>query len=461
LKKPPKKSASKAAAEALSLSPRSGALLARRIEVWPLDRLLPYARNARTHSASQVQQIAGSIARFGFNAPILVDGRDGIVAGHGRLAAARSLGLTEVPVVVLDHLSETDRRAYLLADNRLSDLAGWNEPLLAEELADLEGLGVAAADMGFSRNDQDELARSIAGSAAVHDVDPQPLPEEPLSRPGDLWVVGPHRILCGDARRPGDLSRLLAGERVDAVITDPPYGVAYVGKTGAALKIQNDQPSDLADLLARSLGAALEVCRPGAPWYVFGPSGGDQFMEFIGVLHRLGVWRQTLVWVKDRMVMGRSDYHYRHENIFHGSAPALPAPADPSAPVEYETRHDSLFYGWAPGGPHRTPPDRNWDTVWEFARPSANRDHPTMKPIELVGQCVDHAAAPGRLVLDLFLGSGTTIVACHQLGRRGAGLEVDPRYCDVTVRRAADATGVEPYIDGGPSWSDLAAERGR
>lgn len=449
-----KRGASAEAAEAATLGGRTSARMARRIEVWPIDRLRPYERNARTHSASQVAQIAASIARFGFNAPILVDGADGIVAGHGRLAAARHLELTEVPVVVLDHLDQTERRAYLLADNRLSDLAGWDDVMLMSELADLEGLGVDPGVMGFDSQDIDGLARAVNASASVREVPPAPLPRAPVSRPGDLWHVGRHRILCGDARNLGDLDRLLGGERVEAVVTDPPYGIEYVGKTSAALRIQNDGADGLAELLGAAFTGALLKCRPGAPWYVFCPTGA-QFIDFLQVLMRLGVFRQTCVWVKDRMTLGRQDYHQRHEGLIVG---ATPAPA--GAPeLAYSTEHEWIAYGWAPGGPHRPPPTRTWDTVWEFSRPSASRDRPTMKPLELIGQCVDHAAAPGRLVLDLFAGSGTTAVACEQLGRISASLELDPRYTDVAVLRLAEASGAVPLLDGSATWTEVLAQR--
>lgn len=441
----------------------SRARVARNLEVWPIDRLVPYARNARTHSPAQVRQIAGSIARFGFNSPILVDGKDGIVAGHGRLLAARELGLVEVPVVVLDHLSELERRAYLLADNQLAQLAGWDDAMLAAELSELELAGLAPDVMGFDRTFQDNLAREVAGTAGVVDVPPETPPQAPLSRPGDLWVVGRHRVLCGDSRKPADVERALAGVRADAVVTDPPYGVEYVGGTSAALRIKNDDAAGLAKLLEAALGAALTHSRPGAPWYVFGPSGGEQFLDFIQTLHKLQVWHQTLVWVKDRLVLGRSDYHYRHENCFFGWAPGDPRehlPEDPDRVFGYEHRHESLFYGWSPGGPHRKPHERNWDTVWEFPRPAASRDHPTMKPLDLVAQCVEHAAAPGRLVLDLFGGSGTTALACQLLGRRSATVEFDPRYVDVIVRRLSQSAGLEAVLEGSGEWARVREERG-
>lgn len=432
---------------------------ARHVEVWPIDRLKPYERNARTHSAGQVGKIADSITRFGFNAPILVDGRQGIVAGHGRLAAARHLGLEEVPVIVLDHLSELEARAYLIADNQLSDLSGWDEELLLEELSDLESQGIAPGALGFEGAAVDALLRSVSSSTAVREVAPAPVSHDPVSRPGDLWLVGRHRVLCGDSRRLGDLERVLGGLRADAVITDPPPSIEYVGKPKAALRIQNDGTAELAELLRTAFSGALRHCRPGAPWYVFSPTG-PQVLDFLQVLQALGVFRQTLVWVKDRMVLGRQDYHNRHEAILLGAAPGESAEEPQAAAgAEYDQAHQEIAYGWAPGGAHRPPAARTWDTVWEFARPSASRDHPTMKPLELVAQAVDHAAAPGRLVLDLFGGSGTTAVACEQLGRLSASIEIDPRYCDVIVQRLVQSSGLPAALESGKAWADVLADR--
>jgi DNA modification methylase len=434
---------------------------AKHIELWSLDRLRPYERNARTHSTAQIRQIAESITRFGFNAPILVDGRQGIVAGHGRLAAAQVLELPEVPVIVLDHLSELEARAYLIADNQLSDLSGWNEELLLEELAELEAAGIEPAALGFEGATVDALMRSVSGSTAVREVEPEPVSNEPVSRSGDLWIVGQHRVLCGDSRLLGDIDRVLGGSLADAVITDPPYGIEYVGKTKAALRIQNDGAAELAGLLRSVFTAALRHCRPGSPWYVFSPTG-PQVLDFLQVLQALGVFRQTLVWVKDRMVLGRQDYHNRHEAILLGEAPAPPpepAPGDAASPAAYEPAHQELAYGWAPGGPHRPPADRTWDSVWEFPRPSASRDHPTMKPLELIARAVDHAAAPGRLVLDLFGGSGTTAVACEQLGRLSATIEIDPRYCDVIVQRLVQSSGLSAELEDGTPWAKVLLDR--
>ena len=248
-----------------------------------------------------------------------------------------------------------------------------------------------------------------ARTKALEDDDVPELPEEPVTKPGDLWVLGEHRLLCGDATKCRRCrERLLSdGETVDAVITDPPYGVEYEGKTREALRIENDGAVGLAALLDSSLGLAKDRCRDGATWFVFGPAG-PQALDFAQVLARLQVLRQILVWSKDSMVLGHSDYHYKHEFV---------------------------FYGWKPGAKHVTPPDRKQTSVWEFDRPKANREHPTMKPVKLVAKAIANGTKKGALVYDPFSGSGTTLIAAEKLGRRVFGLEIDPRYADVIVRR--------------------------
>lgn len=233
----------------------------------------------------------------------------------------------------------------------------------------------------------------------------------------------------------------------DAVWTDPPYGVAYVGKTKAALTIQNDNLGlgDLTEFLRRTLGAALAVCRPGGAWYVAAPAG-PAFLAFATVLTELGVWRQTISWVKNVLVMGHSDYHYRHEPVFYGHVPGAEPPALP--PAEYDETTEALLYGWAPGAAHQPPPDRKQDTVWEFPKPKASRQHPTMKPVALIEKALRNSTRAGSVVLDPFGGSGSTLIACHLTGRVARLVELDPRYVDVICRRYQQHTGVVPVLVG-------------
>ena len=393
---------------------------------WPVARLRGAPRNARLHSQAQVEGIAASMRRFGFTNPLLVSADGEVIAGHGRLAAATLLGLEEVPVLVLDHLTEAERRAYLIADNRLAELATWDKQMLADEVAALLAEDLPADLLGFSDEDLAALLDDLDGDEEEPEV-PDDDVEERIDRAselleewgvatGDLWALGPHRLLCGDATQAASYSRLLAGESVDIVVTDPPYGVDYVGKTADALTIQNDGASDLRGLLGAAFRHAADACRPGATWYVTAPAG-PQFLEFATSLALLGIWRQTLVWLKNAFVLGHSDFHYRHE---------------------------AIFYGWKPGAPHQAPPDRGHDTIWQFDRPARNGEHPTMKPPGLFAHALQLSSKKGARVLDPFAGSGTTLIAANAVGRVARCIELDPKYCAVILERARDQ-GLSPH----------------
>lgn len=415
---------------------RTKARMASRIELWELDRLRPYDNNPRTHDEAQVEQIVRSIEEFGFNNPILVDSEAGIIAGHGRLMAARRMSLPEVPVVVLDHLTPAQRKAYLIADNQIAANAGWDEPLLVEELRALEADDVDLALLGFSDEELGSLLDQVPDldpDVGDEHVVPNP-PEDPVTEPGDLWVLGEHRILCGDSTDLEVVSRLLAGEEADMAFTDPPYNVAYEGKTKERLTIQNDaQEEDAFALFLRAVLVNLrEAMKPGGVFYVCAPAGPDETVFRLALQETFRL-RQCLVWAKDVFVMGRQDYHWRHE---------------------------SILYGWKDGAAHYFVNDRTQDTVWDVARPKASREHPTMKPVALVQRAIANSSRRGELVLDLFGGSGTTLVAADAAHRRARLLELDPRYVDVSVRRWQELTGQEAaHAETGKSFSAVAAER--
>ena len=388
------------------------------IDYRPLQALIPYARNARTHSDAQVAQIAASIREFGWTNPILVDGQNGVIAGHGRILAARVLGLEQVPCIELAHLTDAQRRAYILADNRLALNAGWDAELLALELAELQALEVSLDLLGFS---EDELADLLAvqdESGLLPGVDPDeapPLPLEPVTRPGELILLGRHRLLCGDATKAVDVAQVLGGARADLVWTDPPYNVAYEGKTDEALTIQNDSMDAAAfrTFLELFFTAALAHVKPGSPIYV--AHADTEGVNFRSAMVSAGwLLKQVLVWVKQSFVLGRQDYHWQHEPI---------------------------LYGWAPGAAHVWAGDRAQSTVLQFDRPMRSAEHPTMKPVDLVAYCLTNSSGPGALVLDPFGGSGSTLIAAEKAGRRAALIELDPRYCDVIVTRWEQATG--------------------
>jgi len=394
-----------------------------------IDSLTLDPANARTHDERNLDTIKGSFTRFGQRLPIVVQKQGLIVrAGNGRVIAARQMGWTHIAAVVVDE-SEVEATAFAITDNRSAELAEWDDEALARLLQSLPEDAFAVT--GFSSEDLSELLDTLAPAVVEDDEVPEPLPE-PVSRPGDLWLLGEHRLLCGDSTLEDDVARLMLDEQADLVLTDPPYGVEYVGKTGDALTIENDGVDGLEGLLRASLTLALGATKPGAVWYVAAPAG-PQFGIFGAVLTELGVWRQTLAWIKDSMVLGHSDYHYRHE---------------------------AIFYGWSPGSPHRAPPDRTRTSVLEFDRPKASREHPTMKPLALWAELMGNSTSRGDLCYEPFSGSGTGIVTAEQLQRRGRAIEIDPRYVDVAVLRWQALTGAEAVLEGdGRTFAAVAADR--
>ena len=393
--------------------------LADKIEQWPTAKLVPYARNARTHSDAQVAQIAASIAEFGFTNPILA-GSDGvIVAGHGRLAAAQKLGLDAVPVVVLDHLTPTQRRALVIADNRIAENAGWDEELLRVEL---EGLQDEGFDLDITGFDADALAELLAGDEPLNDgqTDEDAVPEvgeTPVSRPGDVWQLGAHRLLCGDATVAASYEALLDGEAVDMVFTDPPYNVNYANSAkdkmrGKDRAILNDNLGDgFYDFLLAALTQMVAHCRGGI--YV---AMSSSELDVLQAAFRAagGKWSTFIIWAKNTFTLGRADYQRQYEPI---------------------------LYGWPEGAQRHWCGDRNQGDVWNIKKPQKNDLHPTMKPVELVERALRNSSRPGNVVLDPFGGSGTTLIAAEKSGRVARLIELDPKYVEVIVRRWEDFTG--------------------
>ncbi|CAQ45405.1 site-specific DNA-methyltransferase [Stenotrophomonas maltophilia] len=393
--------------------------LADKIEQWPTAKLLPYARNARTHSDEQVAQIAASIAEFGFTNPILA-GSDGIiVAGHGRLAAAQKLGLEIVPVVVLDHLTPTQRRALVIADNRIAENAGWDEAILRIELEALMGEGFDLDITGF---DADALAELIAGDEPDNEgqTDEDAVPEvseTPISRPGDVWIMGPHRLLCGDATVAESYDALLQGAPVDMVFTDPPYNVNYANSAkdkmrGKDRAILNDNLGDgFYDFLLAALTQMVANCRGGI-YVAMSSSELDVLQSAFRAAG--GKWSTFIIWAKNTFTLGRADYQRQYEPI---------------------------LYGWPEGAQRHWCGDRDQGDVWQIKKPQKNDLHPTMKPVELVERAIRNSSRPGNVVLDPFGGSGTTLIAAEKSGRVARLIELDPKYVDVIVRRWENFTG--------------------
>jgi len=391
------------------------------IEQVPVDDLIPYARNSRTHSDAQISQVAASIREFGFTNPVLIRDDDTIIAGHGRVMAAKKLGLSEVPCIRLGHLTDAQVRAYVIADNKLALNAGWDDEMLRVEFADLKDAGFDLALTGFSLEEIGALEPvQLTGGLTDEDAVPD-APAEPVTKMGDVWLLGKHRLKCGDSTSQTDMEALTAGQAVDMWLTDPPYNVAYEGKTKDALKIQNDSMSDelFRAFLRDAYVTADTVMKPGAVFYIW--HADSEGYNFRGAAKDAG-WkvRQCLIWKKQTMVMGRQDYHWKHE-------PCL--------------------YGWKEGAGHLWAADRKQTTILEFDRPSRSGEHPTMKPVALFEYQMLNNTKGGDIVLDSFGGSGTTLIAAEKNGRHARLMELDPKYCDVIVKRWQEFTGKKATLE--------------
>lgn len=413
------------------------------IEHLATDALIPYARNSRTHSPEQVAQLARSIENFGFTNPVLIDEHNTLIAGHGRVMAAQRLGLAVVPAIRLLHLSDAQRRAYVIADNKLALNAGWDMAALAREVEDLQEVDFDLDLLGFGEDELADLlgefgteeARQGAGGNGDEDAAPEP-PVVPTSATGDVWLLGKHRVMCGDSTSRSALLTLTGGGLVDMWLTDPPYNVAYEGKTKDALTIQNDCMADgeFRQFLVDCYRAANDVMRNGAVFYIW--HADSEGYNFRGAAQDAG-WkvRQCLIWAKSVLVMGRQDYHWKHE-------PCL--------------------YGWKDGAAHYWAADRKQTTVLEFDKPSRNGEHPTMKPVALFEYQMLNNTKSGDVVLDSFGGSGTTLIAAEKNRRLARIMELDPKYVDVIVKRWQDYTGQVATLEGdGRTFAQVAAERGQ
>lgn len=415
------------------------------IEYHGLDRLVPYARNARTHSEAQLAEIAGSIREFGFVNPVLIAEDGTIIAGHGRVLAARLLGMDAVPSIRLTGLTESQRRALVLADNRIALNAGWDEALLALELSDLKEAGFDLGIMGF---EDGELDRLLAGAEAEDETSTPPViipepPRHPASRTGDLWLLGDHRLLCGDSTSHDDVRRLMNGERAVLFATDPPYLVDYDGSNhptrnkdwSASYGTTWDDSSQGAELYDGFIGAAIaEAITEDAAWYCWHASRRQAMLE--ACWEKAGAFvHQQIIWVKDRGVLTRSHYLWKHE-------PCL--------------------MGWR--RPNRPPKvaDQTLPSTWEmpsFAR-DERPDHPTPKPLDAFGIPMRQHVARGGLCYEPFCGSGSQIMAGEVNGRRVFAMEISPAYVDVAVERWQAETGRDVILDGdGRTFADVKAER--
>ena len=409
--------------------------MAKHIELWEIDKLVPFARNPRTHSYAQIAQIAASIQAFGFNNPILVDTNSGIIAGHGRLLAARKLGLKEVPIIVLDHLTEAQKRAYIIADNQLALNAGWDETLLSEELVALQREDFDLDLIGF---EDDELARLLAAQDATDgltDEDAVPeLPETPASVPGDFWMLGNHKLLVGDATDFECVERLMGSDSADLMFLDTPYNVDYTGYTEEKLKMHGDRMSaaEFKQFLERAFRSCRAVVKPGASLYVCHSSSWQR--EFQNALETAGFEvRCQIIWAKNTFAWGFGRYKFQHEPIFY---------------VHVAGEKDP-WYG-----------DKSQSTLWHENKPAANRIHPTAKPVELIERALMNSSKAGDIVADLFAGSGSTLIGCERRGRKARLMEIDPKYADCIIRRYQEYTGKQATLEGdGRTFDEITQER--
>lgn len=376
-----------------------------------IDELIPYANNARTHSKDQINKLRSSLREFGFINPILIDKDYNILAGHGRVMAAREEGIKEVPCVLVEHLTEAQKKAYILADNRLAMDAGWDDEMLALELENLKELDFDMDLTGFDAAEIDELFSNI------HDKDVQDddfdvdaaLAEEPISKQGDIWLLGRHRLICGDSTKAEIYEKLMEGKKANLCVTDPPYNVNYTAGSENERKIKNDNMEDknFYEFLLASFKNIFNSLDDGAAAYIF--HADTEGLNFRKAFKDAGFHLANVcIWAKQSLVLGHSDYQWQHEPI---------------------------LYGWKPTGKHRWYSDRKQTTIWNFDRPTKSELHPTMKPVPLVAYPIQNSSMSNCIVLEPFAGSGSTLIACEQLGRICYAIELDEKYADVIVKR--------------------------
>jgi DNA modification methylase len=408
-----------------------------RVEKRSVDALIPYAKNSRTHSESQVAQIAASIKEWGWTTPLLVDESGGIIAGHGRLLAAQKLGMKEVPVIVADGWTDHQKRAYIIADNKLALNAGWDEELLAIELADLRDAGFDLDLIGF---DGEELSVIFDDEHVGGLTDEDAVPEivgDPVSKSGDLWVLGEHRILCGDSTTLSDVERLMDGQLADMAFTDPPYNVDYGNSAkdkmrGKDRRIMNDALGDGFYQFLYDACLNLLVVTKGACYVCMSSSELHTLQK--AWIDAGGKWSTFLIWAKNTFTLGRSDYQRQYEPI---------------------------LYGWKQGADHFWCGDRDQSDIWNYNKPRVNDLHPTMKPVELVERAIKNSSKSRDIVLDLFGGSGTTLIASEKTGRQARLIELDPKFVDVIVKRWQDyCGGTAKLIETGQTFEEVAVSRG-
>lgn len=401
-----------------------------------IDRLIPYINNARTHSPEQITKLRSSLREFGFVNPVLIDRSFNIIAGHGRYEAAKAEGYSEVPCVYVDHLSESQKKAYIIADNRMAMDAGWDEELLKVELEALEG---ESFDLSLTGFDEDELADLFkSDEAPIEDDDydlSEALEKAAFVERGDRWIVGRHVLYCGDATNKDDVDKLMDGKSANLVLTDPPYGVSFKSSSGLTIKNDSMKNDEFYNFLKSAFDNMVTHCEKGAAGYVFhADTEGLNFRKaFIDSgFHLAG----CCIWVKDSLVLGRSDYQWQHEPV---------------------------LYGFLQNGKHNWYSDRKQTTIWNFKKPKRNENHPTSKPLDLLSYPLQNSTRENSIVIDTFGGSGSTLMACELSNRICYTMELDEKYASVILRRyvdnGGDPAGVYCFRNGEKvMYSDVAKE---
>ena len=388
-----------------------------RFEKVSIDKLIPYARNARTHSKEQIKQLRASLREFGFVNPCIIDKDYNIIAGHGRVMAAKEEGIESVPCVFAEHLTDAQKRAYILADNRLTLNAGWDNEMLSVELSDLQASAFDLSLLGFSDAEMNKLLTPEDIQDDDYDLTAA-LEQAAFVQKGDVWTVGRHRLMCGDATIASDVACLLDGRKANLVLTDPPYGVSFQSSDG--LKIQNDnlKADTFYQFLFDAFRNMASNMEPGGSAYVFhADTEGLNFRKAFtdAGFHLSGV----CIWAKDSFVMGRSPYQWQHEPI---------------------------LFGWLKNGTHSWYAGRAEKTIWNFAKPRRNENHPTSKPLDLLAYPIRNSSQPNGIVLDPFGGSGSTLLACEQTDRICCMMELDEKYASVILRRYVEHYGNADYV---------------
>ena len=392
------------------------------IKLAEISNIKPYENNPRKLSEQAIEKVAMSLKEYGFRQPIVVDKDMVIVAGHTRFRASKKLGLKQVPISVIDNLSEEQINAYRIADNRTAEESEWDNELLKMEIKELEAKDFKLDLLGFNDEQLNNILFEEKQGLTDEDEVPE-APEEPISKLGDIWKLGKHKLICGDSTKLETYEKLCGETKVDLYLTDPPYNVSYEGKTKDKLTIQNDKQTDdeFIQFLSQAFVSADSVLKMGGSFYIWhSDSEGLNFR--LACIEAKWKLRQTLIWSKNSMVMGRQDYHWQHE-------PCL--------------------YGWKEGSSHSWYSDRKQTTIIKYDRPTKSKLHPTMKPVGLMEYLVKNSSKQEDIILDSFLGSGSTLIACEKQSRICYGVELDPKYCDVIVKRWENFTGKKAELENG------------